>query len=392
MVRIFLLVFMGLLFCSVSVLAQVLTNDNALITITPSTRLSIIGGALNNGDIVNEGALSITGDWMNVDTYTSGTGLFIFNGADRQNIAHNGQEVYQLSVSGGGEKVFSSDMEIRDTLDLMDGVLTISNGVTLLVQANGTVSGGSDVSYVDGPLFHQGTGSKYFPVGSNGNFRPADLMNVTGTNPVVGIAMYEPNSDPTVPLQLLAVSDTRYWQLIRQSGSYDGSPIRLKLGPDERLGEDPDIQDIVVTGSDSIGGIFIGLGQSQFTGTIMDAEVTSSSLALNEFYALGVEGFAEERALYVPNAFSPAASDPEDQVVKVYGQQITDEGFIFRIYNRWGQMVYETTSFVEANTVGWYGITSSGEDESLGVYHYTLSGTFTSGRIFQRHGTIQVIQ
>jgi hypothetical protein len=245
---------------------------------------------------------------------------------------------------------------------------------------------------VDGPLFHQGTGSKYFPVGSKGKFRPADLMNVTGTNPVVGIAMYEPNSDPTVLLQLLAVSDTRYWQLIHQSGSYDGSPIRLKLGSDERLGEDIDIQDIVVTASDSIGGIFMSLGQSQFTGTIMDAEVTSSSLALNEFYALGVEGFAEERALFVPSAFSPTASDPDDQVVKVYGQQITDEGFIFRIYNRWGQMVYETTSFVEANTVGWYGITSSGEDESLGVYHYTLSGTFTSGRIFQRHGTIQVIR
>ena len=392
MVRIFLLVFTGLLFCGASVLAQVLTNNNAQIFITPSTRVTVLGGALNNGDLTNDGTLSISGDWMNVGTYGSGNGLMILNGTQEQNIVQNDQDVYQLQSTGGGEKIINSNIEIQDSLKLTDGVMKISNGAIVMVQANGTVTGGSEISYVDGPLFHQGTGSKYFPVGKNGKFRPAELINVTGTNPVVGIAAQEPNSNPIIPLQLLAVSDARYWQLIRQSGSYDGSPIRLKLGPDERLGEDPDIQDIVVTASDSIGGIFMSLGQSQFTGTLMDGEVTSTSLALGEFYALGVEGFAEESALYVPNAFSPAASDPEDQVVKVYGQQITDEGFIFRIYNRWGQMVYETASFAEANAVGWRGNISSGEDESLGVFHYTLSGTFTSGRIFQRQGTIQVIR
>lgn len=390
--RIFLLVFTGLLIFGSTALAQALTNDNALITITPSTRLTILGGALNNGDLVNKGTLSLTGDWMNVDTYTPENGLFILNGTDRQNIAHNGQEVYQLLIAGEGEKVITSDMEIQDTLDLMDGVLTISNGITLLVQANGTVVGGSDVSYIDGPLFHQGTGNKYFPVGSNGSFRPAELINVTGTNPVMGIATYQPNPDPTVPLELLAVSDTRYWQLIHQSGVYDGTQIRLKVTNDERLGSDVDIQDVVVTSADSIGGIFLNLGQSQFTGSLSDGQVTSSLPAFSEFYAIAVEGFAEERALFVPNALSPAALDPEDQVVKVYGQQIVDEDFMFRIYNRWGQIVYETNSFSEANTNGWHGETYSGDEESIGVYHYTLTGTFASGAHFQRHGSIQVIR
>ncbi len=381
------MVFTGLLICASAAYGQALINDNALITITPSTRMSIIGGALNNGNILNEGVLSITGDWMNVDTYTPGTGLFILNGADRQNIAHNDQEVYQLQITGGGEKVFSSNIEIQNSLQLIDGIIEVSNRAVVLVQSNGTVIGGSDLSYVEGPIFHQGTGNKHFPVGSNGNFRPAELINVTGTNPVVGIAMYEPNSNPIVPLQLLAVSDTRYWQLIRQSGSYNGSQIRLKVTNDERLGSDVDIQDVVVTSADSL-----SLGQSQFTGSLSDGEVVSSMPAIGEFYAIALEGFAEERALYVPNAFSPAASDPEDQVVKVYGQRVLDEGFIFRIYNRWGQVVYETTSFVEANTVGWYGNTSSGEGESGGVYHYTLSGAFSSGRTFKRNGTIQVIR
>jgi len=375
-----------------SVSAQVLTNDNALITITPLTRITVVGGVLNNGDLANSGILSVTGDWMNVDTYTPGNGLFILNGTDRQNIAHNGQEVYQLFISGGGEKVFSSTIEIQDTLDLMDGLISTSDGANLLVQPNGSVVGGSEISYIKGPLFHQGQGYKYFPVGSNGNFRPAELMNVTGTNPVVGIAIYQPNPSPTVPLQLLAVSDTRYWQLIHQSGVYDGSQIRLKVTNDERLGSDVDIQDVVVTSADSIGGIFLNLGQSQFTGSMSDGEVTSSTPAFREFYAIAVEGFAEERALFVPNALSPAAVDPEDQAVKVYGQQIVDEGFMFRIYNRWGQIVYETNSFAEANTDGWHGETSSGDEESIGIYHYTLTGRFASGAPFQRNGSIQVIR
>jgi len=354
------LVFTGLLICGSTALAQALTNDNALITITPSTRLTILGGALNNGELVNGGTISITGDWMNVDTYTPGNGLFILNGSNRQNIAHNRQEVYQLLIAGGGEKVFTSSMEIQDTLDLSDGIVTISNGVTVLVQPNGSVVGGSDESYVDGPLFQQGTGYKYYPVGTKGNFRPAELMNVSGTDPILGISVHQPNNNPIEPLQLMAVSDTRYWQLVHTSGIYDGSQIRVKVGPDEQLGPDVEIQDVIVTSSDSIGGIFLSLGQSQFTGSLLDGEVISSLPATSEFYAIGEEGFAEQRALFVPNALSPDAPDPEDQVVKVYGQQIVDEDFIFRIYNRWGQLVYETNSFAEANTVGWRGESSTG--------------------------------
>ena len=386
------MVFTGLLICGSTALAQALTNDNALITITPSTRLTILGGALNNGELVNGGTISITGDWMNVDTYTPGNGLFILNGSNRQNIAHNGQEVYQLLITGGGEKVFTSSMEIQDTLDLSDGIVTISNGVTVLVQPNGSVVGGSDESYVDGPLFQQGTGYKYYPVGTKGNFRPAELMNVSGTDPILGISVHQPNNNPIEPLQLMAVSDTRYWQLVHTSGIYDGSQIRVKVGPDEQLGPDVEIQDVIVTSSDSIGGIFLSLGQSQFTGSLMDGEVISSLPATSEFYAIGEEGFAEQRALFVPNALSPDAPDPEDQVVKVYGQQIVDEDFIFRIYNRWGQLVYETNSFAEANTVGWRGESLTGGEESIGVYHYTLAGRFASGNPFKRQGSISVIR
>jgi hypothetical protein len=245
---------------------------------------------------------------------------------------------------------------------------------------------------VDGPLFHQGTGYKYFPVGNNGNFRPAELLDVSGLNPVVGVSVNEPNPNPVVPLQLLAVSDARYWQILPQSGVFDGSQIRLKLGSDESLGTDVDVQDIVVSATDSLGGIFFSLGQSIFSGSLLEGEITSALEVTGGYLPIAVEGFAEERSLYIPNALSPVAPDPEDQVAKVYGQQIVDEDFSFRIYNRWGQLVYETDSFTEANTIGWNGVSANGDEESLGVYQYTLAGRFVSGKPFSRQGTIKVIR
>ena len=103
-IRSIILIITGLLFSGQSVFAQALTSNNALITVEPSTRVTIQGGALNNGDLVNHGTVSVSGDWMNVDTYTPANGLLIFNGAGTQNIAHNNGLVYQLSIEGGGEK------------------------------------------------------------------------------------------------------------------------------------------------------------------------------------------------------------------------------------------------------------------------------------------------
>ncbi len=107
-------------------------------------------------------------------------------------------------------------------------------------------------------------------------------MNITGTDPVVGISVHEPNSNPIIPLQLMSVSDIRYWRMTHPSGVYGGSQIRLKVASDERIGSEIDIQDVTVTTSDSVGGMFLSLGQSQFAGTLLDGEVTSLLPAINE--------------------------------------------------------------------------------------------------------------
>jgi PKD repeat protein len=97
--------------------------------------------------------------------------------------------------------------------------------------------------------------------------------------------------------------------------------------------------------------------------------------------------------LYIPNAFYPHAMNPENQVVKVYGNNVSESGFVFKIVNRWGKVMYETKSFFEANTVGWAGVNkNTGDEQELNVFTYFVRGKFMEGESFERVGTITQVK
>jgi hypothetical protein len=97
--------------------------------------------------------------------------------------------------------------------------------------------------------------------------------------------------------------------------------------------------------------------------------------------------------LYVPNAFNRRAQNPENQVVKVYGNNIDEYGFAFKIVNRWGKVMYQTNSFYEANSIGWNGINNNNsEEQELNVFSYILNGRFIGGETFERTGTITQVK
>jgi PKD repeat protein len=97
--------------------------------------------------------------------------------------------------------------------------------------------------------------------------------------------------------------------------------------------------------------------------------------------------------LYIPNAFHPNAQNPENQVIKVYGNNISERNFFFKIVNRWGKVMYETSSFNEANTVGWNGINNNNDVElELNVFTYIVRGQFIEGNTFEETGTITQVK
>ncbi|MCF8239719.1 MAG: gliding motility-associated C-terminal domain-containing protein [Saprospiraceae bacterium] len=62
------------------------------------------------------------------------------------------------------------------------------------------------------------------------------------------------------------------------------------------------------------------------------------------------------RNIYIPNAFSPDGNGIND-VFTIYGGVAAESVLVFRIYNRWGGLIYEGTNFqLNSESDGWNGV------------------------------------
>ena len=84
----------------------------------------------------------------------------------------------------------------------------------------------------------------------------------------------------------------------------------------------------------------------------------------------------DEFNIFIPNMFSPNLDGNNDQF-KIYGYGLEEE-IEFKIYNRLGNLVYETISLNDLVNVGWDG-KYMGEDQPDGVYLWTLSANDLNG-------------
>lgn len=88
--------------------------------------------------------------------------------------------------------------------------------------------------------------------------------------------------------------------------------------------------------------------------------------------------------LDVPNAFTPGRFG-ENAIIKVAGFGITHMDF--RIYNRWGKLVFESTD----PSIGWDGY-YQGQMQPMDVYAYTLKAEFSNGGHITKKGDITLIR
>ncbi len=87
---------------------------------------------------------------------------------------------------------------------------------------------------------------------------------------------------------------------------------------------------------------------------------------------------------FIPNAFTPNGDGINDEF-----RIITDgnQRFLFQIFNRWGQLIFQTTD----PSVGWDG-TYKGQPQEIGVYVYQLETQFSNGISKIRSGNITLIR
>jgi len=88
--------------------------------------------------------------------------------------------------------------------------------------------------------------------------------------------------------------------------------------------------------------------------------------------------------LHLPNAFTPGnGTNSEFKIIK---DGIATLNY-FRIFNRWGNVVFETTDINQ----GWDG-TWNGTPQPFGVYVYVVQAVTNEGTIFEKHGNTTLIR
>ena len=83
----------------------------------------------------------------------------------------------------------------------------------------------------------------------------------------------------------------------------------------------------------------------------------------------------EDARVYMPNLFSPN-DDGNNDFFRLRASGV--EKIQFRVFNRWGVMVYETSNVQEATEKGWDG-KYKGKEQPTGTYVWQISGRFMDG-------------
>ncbi len=360
--------------------------DQGDVYIKNNSLVSIQGNIINKANITNEGEIQLTEDWNNQGNYTPSTGIVTLNGGQSQTLSHQGQTIATLKITQGSSVRLTSNLAIENTLILDKGIITPALNTLLVLLEQAKITGGSPEAFVNGAMYHTGLGEKFYPIGKEGQYTPLMLAQIKGENPVVGIEFF-PRANLTNRSENIEFLSNSFWKQTVLSGKYNGSVVTLNI-PTQSINFIEDEERLIITAGNESKGTFHNLGKSSYQRHEKYVSITSYLASNHTYLALG-NLLIDTKKLYIPNAFSLHASNPEDAAIKVYGNEVAAEEFYFVILDTWGNKVFETTSLTLASTQGWNGLNIKTDNAAhAAIFRYYISGKFSDGETFKRNGTI----
>ena len=113
--------------------------------------------------------------------------------------------------------------------------------------------------------------------------------------------------------------------------------------------------------------------------------VATNSFGCPDTTVYGVIEVIAPLHISMPSAFTPNGDEHNDKFNMIF--QPLMQSMDLQIYNRWGQLIYETTDIKS----GWDG-TFNGEPQPIGVYTYIVSATFNDGRTATKQGNVTLLR
>jgi gliding motility-associated-like protein len=97
--------------------------------------------------------------------------------------------------------------------------------------------------------------------------------------------------------------------------------------------------------------------------------------------------------LEMPNIFTPNGDYVNDHFLPIVTNEICLESFYVGIYDRWGQLLYETNVYSE----GWHGNTFYGHPYPEGTYYYRMIYTVNdphsyAQKTYKQNGYFQLVR
>ncbi|MEA2106590.1 MAG: hypothetical protein U9P82_07710, partial [Bacteroidota bacterium] len=192
--------------------------------------LTIADGELDNSSFNR--SIRLEGDWINQSAggFIPGTGTVLFEGGNEQFLTSSGgsgENFYNFQINKtAGTLTLNNAVDVNRVLTLASGIVntTATELLTVNYSQSTAVQGGSDTSFINGPLRRNvnSSSSAIFPVGKDGRYGLVEIFgtNTSGTQYWVGEYFNATPADATnlaSPLQL--ISNNEYWSLQGVNGA-----------------------------------------------------------------------------------------------------------------------------------------------------------------------------
>jgi len=195
---------------------------------------------LNTNGYVNTGSstiIRVAKDWNNTSTnataFNENQSTVVFTGSGKNRIIYtSGTETfYNLEINKDGVDSLMTSVQVSNKLTLTNGYFKSSSTNKMIIGASATVSGGSNASFVDGPVQKINTGTFVFPLGKGGIYKPLGLRATTAGSHFTAEYFNVPAPQPTYNFDskgagVLEVSRCEYWSVNRDGGT-NGARVKL---------------------------------------------------------------------------------------------------------------------------------------------------------------------
>lgn len=392
--------FVTLSLAGCAVLGQ--TVNEGQVFVLPNTEVSTLSDFENKEGAVfyNDGTLYVYRNFTNngLFDFTSNrkTGYTLFKGLD----------AYKQKLEGAKPTKFfdvlfdnptpdfafdlETDINIAGTANFYEGVLNMEHQQAALLFLPGSKAiNASDQSYAHGMVEKEGNNEFIFPIGKEGYYRKAAIGAPQKLSEVFYAEYFIQNSDDLHPHQSRAgviewINDKEYWTI--DAGEVNSSVILAlswhdKTTPEKLLQAKKSAIHIVRWDEEQQLWVDEGGIADESTQTV----TTPTRIDKYGIFTLGLvnEELLLEGDVVVYNAVSPNG-DGYNDYFRIDNIQRYPNNKV-EIYNRWGVLVYETTSYDSKGNV-FEGISEGrvtmNKNEKLpsGTYYYVLSYEYNDDR------------